>query len=350
MHIPDGYLSPSTCLVFGAAMLPVWATAARKVKDRLRSRQVPLMALGAAFSFTIMMYNIPIPGGTSAHAVGGALLAVVLGPWAASLCLTIALAIQALFFGDGGIWSFGANCFTMAFVLPFVAWGVYRLVSGRSEPRSPRRWAGAALGGYLGLNAAALVAGTALGLQPLLFHSATGAPLYCPYPLSIAVPAMLFGHLILAGPLEGVVTALVVGYLQKSDAALLDLHARPVPSSAGAPPSGRKLWWGLALLLLLSPLGLLAGGPAWGEWGTGALAKLLGFLPVGLRRLAAARPPAAFADYSIPGLGGKWSAPLGYLLCALIGVGVLAGLMLLLGRCQAVEQESRRAEGEGPAR
>ena len=80
MHIPDGYLSPSTCLTLGVAMVPVWAVAARRVKARMQSRLIPLMAMASAFSFVIMMFNIPLFGGTSAHAVGGGLLAVVLGP------------------------------------------------------------------------------------------------------------------------------------------------------------------------------------------------------------------------------------------------------------------------------
>ena len=347
MHIPDGYLSPSTCLAFGAAMLPIWATAARKVKARLRSRHIPLMAVGAAFSFTIMMYNIPIPDGTTAHAVGGGLLAVILGPWAASICITIALAIQALLFGDGGIWSFGANCFTMAFVLPFVAYGIYRLVAGRSELRSARRWVGAALGGYLGLNAAALVAGTALGLQPLLFHTAGGTPLYCPYPLNMALPAMMFGHLTLAGPLEGLVTALVVRYLQASDTGLLDLaalHREP----AAAARAGRRLWWGLALLVLLSPLGLLARGTAWGEWSGAELGRMLGYVPAGLQQLSGSWSHALFPDYSLPAAAG--AASLVYVLCALLGVAAVAGLMLLLGRLQTSEGASSAAKGQGPQR
>jgi cobalt/nickel transport system permease protein len=346
MHVPDGYLSPSTCLAFGAVMLPVWATAARKVKTRLNTRTIPLMAVGAAFSFTIMMYNIPIPDGTSAHAVGGALLAVVLGPWAASICISVALAIQALLFGDGGIWSFGANCFTMAFVLPFVAWGGYRLIAGRSDPRSARRWAGAAFGGFLGLNAAALVAGTALGVQPLLFHTPGGTPLYCPFPLHIALPAMMFGHLILAGPLEGVITALVVRYLQRSEPDLLDLRASAPLPETGAPPIGHRLWWGVGALILLSPLGLLARGTAWGEWGTEALDKLVGFVPAGLRRLSATWSHPLFPDYSLPFAGnGGWATPLFYLLCALIGAGVLAALMFLLGRLQAGENDGASPEG-----
>ena len=94
------------------------------------------MAIGAAFSFTIMMYNVPIPGGTSAHAVGGGLPAVVLGPWATLICVTIALAIQALLFGDGGIWTFTADCFNWP-RSPFISYGAYRLISG--EERSQRR-------------------------------------------------------------------------------------------------------------------------------------------------------------------------------------------------------------------
>ena len=83
MHIPDGYLGPITCIAGFAAMVPVWAIASRTVKRTLSARQVPLLAIGAAFSFIIMMFNIPIPGGTTGHAVGGVLVAILLGPWAA---------------------------------------------------------------------------------------------------------------------------------------------------------------------------------------------------------------------------------------------------------------------------
>ena len=220
-------------------MVPAWAAAAGKVRDRIKSRYVPLMAIGAAFSFTIMMYNVPIPGGTTAHAVGGGLLAVVLGPWAAMICITIALAIQALLFGDGGVWTFTANCFNMALVLPFVAYGVYRLIGGKSPLDSTRRWVGAALGGYLGLSAAALCAGVELGLQPVLFHTSAGVPLYCPYPLNVSVPAMLLAHLLVAGPLEAVVTGLVVRYLQSHSVDLLDIgDSRPPPLRPAAPATG----------------------------------------------------------------------------------------------------------------
>jgi cobalt/nickel transport system permease protein len=338
MHIPDGYLSPATCVTFGAAMVPVWAMAVKKVKACLKSRYIPLMAIGSAFSFTIMMYNVPIPDGTTAHAVGGALLAVVLGPWAASICITVALAIQALLFGDGGIWTFTANCFNMAFLMPFTAYGVYRLVAGKSGLKSPRRWGGAAIGGYLGINAAALAAGVELGLQPVLFHTANGTPLYCPYPLHLAVPAMLFAHLTVAGGLEAVVTALVVRYLRSYDANLMDIQETSAVATGTVPARYRKLWWGVGALVILSPLGLLAKGTAWGEWSTEELSKLLGFIPSGLGRLSESWSHAPFPDYSLHGFDqGFWSSAGIYILCALIAVGLIFLLTYLLGRFQAAE-------------
>ncbi len=341
MHIPDGYLSPSTCMSFGLVMIPAWVVAARKVRNWLKSRYVPLMAIGAAFSFTIMMYNVPIPGGTSAHAVGGGLLAVVLGPWATMICVTIALAIQALLFGDGGIWTFTANCFNMALVLPFISYGVYRLISAKGELNAKRRWVGAAVGSYVGINAAALAAGVELGLQPLLFHTANGVPLYCPYPLSVAVSAMLFAHLVLAGPLEAVVTALVVRYLQSYNVDLLNLQALSAASAPATPVSYRKFWWALGVLIVLSPLGLLASGTAWGEWGAEELQKMLGYLPAGMQRLADTWSHAPFGDYSLPGFEGFWSSAIIYIICAILGVGVISLLTYLFWRFQLAESEGR---------
>lgn len=348
MHIPDGYLSPTTCISLGAVMVPIWATASARVRAKLNSRYIPLMAIGSAFAFTIMMYNVPVPDGTSAHAVGGALLAVVLGPWAASICITIALAIQALFFGDGGIWTFGANCFNMAFLMPFIAYGIYRLIAGKSEVRAKRRWVGAAVGGYVGINFAALAAGVELGLQPLLFHTANGTPLYAPYPLSIAVPAMLFAHLTVAGFVEGTVTALVVRYLQAANPGLLALP-KMAPSEVSPPQTGYvKLWWGLAAMVVFVPLGLLAQGTAWGEWGTGEMARLIGFVPSGLARLTRTRPHALFPDYSLPSFDhGFWQASAIYVLCAVVGAALVASVTILLLRMQAAERRISKNESGG---
>src|SRR5262249_737429 len=149
MHIPDGYLSPQTSAVFTVAMIPAWWQASVRVKKVVKSRYVPLLALGAAFAFVIMMFNVPIPAGTTAHAVRGGLIGILLGPWAAMIAVSIALLIQALFFGDGGILAYPANAFNMALVLPFVAYGIYRLLTRNAPLTSGRRiWAGA-VGAYV---------------------------------------------------------------------------------------------------------------------------------------------------------------------------------------------------------
>ena len=100
MHIPDGYLSPLTCGIMYAAAAPFWYGAAKKIKKTLTTRMVPLLSIFSCFSFMIMMFNVPVPGGTTAHAVGGTLMAIVLGPSAAIIGVSLALLIQAIFFGD----------------------------------------------------------------------------------------------------------------------------------------------------------------------------------------------------------------------------------------------------------
>ncbi len=106
-----------------------------------------------------MMFNVPVPGGTTAHGVGGTLVAIVLGPAAAVIVVSTALIIQALFFGDGGMLAIFANCFNMAIVLPLVGYCTYRLIAGRSPLLSTRRAWAAGIGGYVGITVAALAAG-----------------------------------------------------------------------------------------------------------------------------------------------------------------------------------------------
>ena len=221
MHIPDGYLSPQTGGFFYLVMAPLWFWASKIVKKILRMRQVPYLAFSAAFVFVIMMFNIPIPGGSTGHAVGGTLVAILVGPWAAMIAITVALVVQALLFGDGGITAIGANCFNMAFVLPFVGYYIYKMISAGSAKDSMRRAIGAGVGAYFGLVAAALLTGVEFGIQPALFHNAAGQALYCPYGLKVAVPVMLLEHLLIFGWIEAAVTFLVIRYLQKEDPALI---------------------------------------------------------------------------------------------------------------------------------
>jgi len=222
MNIPDGYLGPQTYGLLYGVMVPLWALASKIVRRSLQQRQVPFLALGAAFSFVVMLFNIPIPGGSTGHAVGGTIVAILLGPWAALIAISIALVIQAFLFGDGGITAIGANCFNIAFVMPMVGYLVYRLLSQGARATSRRRWMAAAVAGYVGLNAAAVTTAVMFGLQPLLARGPDGRPLYFPYPLEVALPVMAGQHLFFFGFVEAVLTGLLVIYFQRSDPSLLE--------------------------------------------------------------------------------------------------------------------------------
>ena len=138
--------------------------------------------------------------------------------------MSIALIVQALLFGDGGITAIGANCFNMGVVIPFVGYYIYKLISGNSEIISSRRWIAGAIAGYIGINVAAVIAGIEFGIQPMIASGSDGHPLYAPYPLSVAVPAMAIEHLILFGLVEALVTALIIKYLQKADPSFLSIY------------------------------------------------------------------------------------------------------------------------------
>ncbi len=328
MHIPDGYLSPATCAVMFAVMMPFWYFGLKKLREKINARSAPLIALLAAFSFIIMMFNVPLPGGTTAHAVGGALAAIILGPDIACIAISIALIIQAFFFGDGGILCIGANCFNMAVVLPFVSYAIYQTIAGQSPIESRRRVVGAFMGGWIALTVAAFFAGVEFGIQPALFHTADGTPLYAPYPLSVSIPAMVIPHFLIAGVVEGIITALVVAYLQRTNQAALVLTAQPVlAAGVGSFRRWRVLWIVLAVLVFATPLGLLAPGTAWGEWGSKQFTQLgLGFVPQGLKQLEGLWG-APLAGYNLASLG---NANLGYIISAITGIVVISVVTWLL--------------------
>ena len=266
MHIPDGYISPIMSVGAGVVTIPAWAIATQRVKAVLNHRTVPLLAVFSAFAFTIMMFNVPVPGGTTAHAVGGTLIAVVLGPWAAVLGISMALILQALFFGDGGILAIFLNCMNMAVVLPFVGYFSYRLIAARAPLLSTRRVWAAGIGAFLGITSAGLLVGVELGLQPLLF-SENGHALYSPYGLSEAIPAMLLSHALGASIVEGLVTALGVAYLQKNHPEYLT-SLKNIVTGVNVPEgqaTRRPIWQtitfaGLGALVVLLVSGLITGG------------------------------------------------------------------------------------------
>jgi cobalt/nickel transport system permease protein len=345
MHIPDGYLSPATCAALYAGSAPFWYASLQKMKRALNTRTIPLLAVFAAFSFIIMMFNLPLPGGTTGHAAGIAIAVIVLGPYASMLAISIALVIQAVFFGDGGITAIGANCFNMAIAGSLTSYLVYRSVAGRAPIESPRRVAAAALAGYLGINFAALLTALEFGIQPLLYHDATGAPLYAPYPLYVAVPAMMIGHLTVAGLAEMVVSAGVVAYLQRAEPSLLRNTAPGAISTSEATvgwTTTKPLWVALAVLMVLTPLGILAAGSAWGEWSPEDFSN-----PAARQEIAKASgslAPPSQAPAGLQRLSTFWTAPMpryappflksptfGYMLSAVSGTGLIILVFLFAG-------------------
>ncbi|MGZ4132785.1 MAG: cobalt transporter CbiM, partial [Actinomycetota bacterium] len=328
MHIPDGYLSPATCVTFGAVMVPIWYRASTQVKKIVKSRYVPLIAVGAAFSFLVMMFNIPVPDGTTAHAVGAVMIAIVLGPWAAVIAVSIALIIQALFFGDGGVLAIGVNCFNMAFVMPWVGYAVYRVLARHTSLTSGRRAVAAGIAGYVGIVASALFAAIELGLQPTLFHTANGTPLYAPFHLSQTIPAMMLAHLTVAGVAEFVVTFGVIAYLQRANVPILRINHPDVPVTDAELAREKPLSWKHAVvffsvLVALTPLGLLAPGTAFGEDHPSALnldQYHLNAVPQGLQRFSDFWSHTLLGGY---GFSSGDNVVLGYLLSAIIGCAII---------------------------
>ena len=211
MHIPDGYLSPTTVAVSYVIMIPLWTYGFKKLKEKLNEETLPLIGALSALSFIIMMFNIPVPGGTSGHAIGTTLLAILFGPWVAFIAVSFILLVQAIAFGDGGISTWAVNSFDMAFIAAFVGYFVFNLLKDKTK-FAPF------IAGYLAINAAALSDAIILGIQPILFTDANGHPLYFPFSLKVAIPAMMGAHLLIFGVIEGAFTQIVYTFLKNKGA------------------------------------------------------------------------------------------------------------------------------------
>lgn len=318
MHIPENYLSPSTCAVMTAAVIPAWGYSIKKVKEEITKDKMPMLGIFAAFSFIAMMFNIPLLGGTTGHAVGGTLIAILLGPEAACLSVSVTLIIQALLFGDGGILAIGANCFNMAFVLPFVGYAVYNIISKMIKSKAGK-YIGAAVGSYVGINAAALLASIEFGVQPLLFKASDGSALYCPYDLSVSIPAMMASHLTIGGLAEVIFTVAVFSFVQ---AVSPELVKKQPQSKKGTTFIGVLL----AVLVCATPLGLLAEGTAWGEWGAEEFTDMISYIPQGLANGPLSSFEAICPDYAIGNIP-EWIA---YIMSAIIGIAIAIILFKLI--------------------
>lgn len=203
MHIPDGFLSPEIAALMWMISMALLAWAWRKARSAYNQSLTPLLAVSSAFVFVAQMLNFPIAYGTSGHLVGGTFLAVVLGPYAAILSMTIVLLMQALFFADGGIFALGANIFNMA-VIGGLSFFIIKLMSGGSY-RGKKFYAGLFAASWLSVVLGALACGLEIGVSPV-FANAGG--------VAVTVPAMLFWHTLI-GLGEAAITTTVITQLYR---------------------------------------------------------------------------------------------------------------------------------------
>lgn len=214
MHIPDGFLTTTTSVVTWAASTGGIGYAVRRVNKELNERQVPLIGVTAAFIFAAQMLNFTVAGGTSGHLLGGALAAILVGPWAGALVLTSVLALQALLFQDGGLLALGANVFNMAILGVLSGWVVY---AGLRRLFGQKAW-GMAASGFAAAWASVFVASLAASVE--LAVSGTS-------PLGVVLPAMGAVHALI-GIGEGLITVAVLAFVRAVRPDLLNLRRAPM--------------------------------------------------------------------------------------------------------------------------
>lgn len=302
LHIPDGFLSVPVALIGWLLAVVFIAVALRQTRQQFDERQIPLMGVMAAFIFAAQAINFPVLGGTSGHLLGGALAAIVLGPWAAVLVMVAVIGLQGLLFQDGGLLVMGWNMVNMGALTVFTGAAVYRLArKGVSDDRSGLI-AGGAAGAWLAVMAAAVA--TSLEL------AASGTS-----PLNIVLPAMLAVHALI-GIGEAVIT---VGAL------LLIYSTRPDLLRRGATAAGQSssLWVGagLALALMVAFFSFAASGD---PDGLERVAEDQGFLGTALDPLYSVLP-----DYTIPFVENEMVSGI---IALLIGTLIVFGLVLLIGQ------------------
>ena len=207
MHIPDGFLSPQTYLPAYALAAGTWAWAARGLREQLDEQLVPRLAAMTALAYGLGLVMVPVPGGTSGHALGVAMLALLFGPRLAFLAYSLVLALQSLLFGAGGITALAVNALAMGLVGGAAAVATRRLLKGLGETAAV-----AAAAGVSGVLPGCVVA-LVLGIQPLVAQRPDGSPLFFPFGLSVTLPAVLIPHALI-GVGEAVLTVLVLRYVR----------------------------------------------------------------------------------------------------------------------------------------
>ncbi len=199
MHMSDGLINAPTSGVFWAIAVIGLAVSFYKARQDLTDRTAPMAGLVAAFVFAVQMINFPILPGASGHLLGGALVAILVGPWVGSICIALVLAVQALLFADGGLTALGTNIINMAFIGLFVSWGVAVALRRLAQRGGVGLAATAFLAAFIG------VVGASLGF--VLEYAIGGAGV-----TSLGtVFSLMVGLHALIGIGEGIITALTVG-------------------------------------------------------------------------------------------------------------------------------------------
>jgi len=298
LHIPDNFLSLFIAILFWGITASAVGMAISKTNKSLGEKQIPLMGVMAAFIFAAQMLNFPVAGGTSGHFLGGALAAIVLGPWAAILVMTAVIAVQGLLFQDGGLVVMGANIFNMGVLTAVISFGLYRSVIGKSKGL---RLAVAGIGAWLSTIAAALVTSLQLWL------SGTSQ-------LQIVLLPMLGVH-VLIGIGEAIITVAALAFLERTRPDLLNEKATSEKGGRGWVVGGVLV---SLIAVLLSPLA--SSNPD----GLERVAEDMGFLHLGQ-----SAPFQILPDYTVPFLG---ETPLSTIVAGAVGALVLLGLMIVIGQ------------------
>ena len=207
LHAPDGFFSLPLAIVGYIVAALVIALAVRRTHSELNERMVPMMGVMAAFIFAAQMINFPVAGGTSGHLIGGALAAIILGPWAAILVMTAVVGLQALLFQDGGLVVLGINLINMSIVSVLMGYGTYRLVVKIGSSARPTLFVGGFAGAWISVMMAAIFTALALAL------SGTS-------PLSLALPALAIVHALI-GIGEGLITVFALSFIRAARPELL---------------------------------------------------------------------------------------------------------------------------------
>lgn len=199
MHIPDGFIDIPTSTAFAAASAIAVTAAVKGARNQLSDQSAPLAGLTAVFIFAVQMLNFPVAAGTSGHLLGAGLAMVLVGPYAATLALTVVLLVQCLMFADGGLTALGLNIFNMGVIGVWVSFLIFFLLKKILPKRKSALVVAAAVAAFLSVPAAAL------GFVIEYAIGATGT-----FSVSTVLSGMVGTHLLI-GIGEGVITALTVG-------------------------------------------------------------------------------------------------------------------------------------------